>query len=172
MPYRTILSFEELRRKQQEIRSLSDYFDRFNDIQIVITDEYANIIYVNNATEQITGYSVLEIIGKTPADLWGGYEEDEYYDNLWQTIKNTKKTYRGDITNKKKDYTPIYQQLNIIPIQDDKENIILYLAIEAVKTDPRVDSVKLPIQLEQIIKLGLCGKLTLTELIKEIEKVN
>ncbi len=170
MSYRKILTYNELAVKQREILSLNNFFAKFVDTPIVVTDEYANIIYANKATEQVTGYSFNEMVGKTPGDLWGGYEDDKYYEKLWQTIELTRKYFKGIITNKKKDLSPVRQQLNIICVHNDQENIIFYLAIEPVVTNPNDIEVDLPPQLNLFLQWSMNRKLTLADLRNEIDK--
>lgn len=52
---------------------------------IVITDPEGKIKYVNPAFEKITGYSIYEVVGKTPRILKSGVQDNEFYEELWNT---------------------------------------------------------------------------------------
>ncbi|MCV5689241.1 PAS domain S-box protein, partial [Escherichia coli] len=68
------------RRKMVETQ-LSLASKIFNNSQegMVITDSNANIIDVNNAFSQITGFSAEEVIGKNPNILRSGHHDDAFY---------------------------------------------------------------------------------------------
>ncbi len=69
--------------------------------QIVVTDPNGVILFANGLTEVVTGYSLEEIIGKTPA-LWGGLMPKEFYDNMWHQIRDEKKSISVELTNHRK----------------------------------------------------------------------
>ncbi len=60
-----------LRKQAGEIASLVRGFDFVAD-HVVLTDREGNILYANKAVEKNTGFPLKEIMGKNPADLWGG----------------------------------------------------------------------------------------------------
>lgn len=129
MSLRVPLSSEELNRKIEEITPITKPFDLL-DTHVVITDEFANILYMNKAAQDLTGYSRDEAIGKSPGDLWGGQEDKQYFKDMWQRIKNDKKSFVGKIKNRKKDGSELYQHLNITPVLADSGDIKYFIAIE------------------------------------------
>lgn len=129
MTHRVPLTGEELAKKIEEIKPLASVFDLLT-VQAVITDENANILYMNHATEEKTGFSRVESIGKTPGDLWGGIESDEFFETMWKTIKVDKQSFVTSIHNRTKDGTDLYHQLSITPILDTKEAVKYFVAIE------------------------------------------
>lgn len=171
MPIRKILNFDQIVKLQQELKPITGFFNEFKDTPVIITDEFANIIFVNNATELVSGYTRQEIIGKTPGDLWGGFEEDGYYEVLWHTIKLTKKQYSGIVLNKKKDLTPIMQKLTIQPILNDLGDINFYIGIEPVVTDTKTKETILPRKLERFMENVSDKKITLPGLIGIIDYI-
>ena len=66
--------------------------------QIVITNEKGKILFVNDMLLRTTGYSLNEIIGKTPA-LWGGNMPKFFYKFMWQKINEEKKPISLILTN-------------------------------------------------------------------------
>src|SRR3989344_6133000 len=101
-----------------ELTPLENGFDLLND-HVVITDENANIIYANRAVEKNTGFPLNEIIGKNPADLWGGNMTKDFYERMWYTIKTEKKPFVAEVQNKRKDSTLYWQELHISPVLDE-----------------------------------------------------
>ena len=70
-PTRKPTNIEQMDKLMAEIHPLQVAFDRMAD-HVIITDENANIIYANPAAEKNTGFAIHEMIGKNPAELWGG----------------------------------------------------------------------------------------------------
>ncbi len=105
--------------------------DNAND-QVLITDTLGTIIYANQATTAITGFSVAEILGKKAGSkqLWGGLMSKEFYAGLWHTIKTEKKTFRGVIHNKRKDGEEYYASGSISPVLNAQGEVEFFVAIE------------------------------------------
>jgi PAS domain S-box-containing protein len=96
---------------------------------MIITDVEGKILYANSAAEKLTGFSRLEMQGKTPA-LWGGQMSREFYDEFWDTIRRQKKPFEGVVKNKRKDGTPYQAQVRVTPVLDDKKRILYFIGVE------------------------------------------
>ena len=132
------ISKEQISKRLEEIAELglNKGFD-LSPLHIAITDDNANIIYVNKAVLERTGFSMEEAIGKNPADLWGGKMPKEFYEKMWHTIKVEKKPFSGDVQNIRKDGTSYWQELLITPILDENGNVKFFVAIEPDITDKK-----------------------------------
>lgn len=96
---------------------------------IVITDTDGKIIYANKAVSTITGFLPEEILGSTPR-LWGGLMDQSFYEQFWDTIKNKKKPFYGEITNKRKSgelYTAVSR---VSPILNDQHELLGFIGTE------------------------------------------
>lgn len=133
---RTPISLRNLEERLREIQNLKNAFDLWKE-HVVITDENANILYANKAVEQNTGYAEWEIIGKNPADLWGGNMPKELYEKMWHTIKDEKKPFVAEVHNKRKDGTKYWQELHISPVLDEHNEIKFFIGIEPNITDEK-----------------------------------
>ncbi|MDO8470881.1 MAG: PAS domain S-box protein [bacterium] len=131
---RTEIAPSELDRFVEEIQSMKTGFDLLDD-HVIVTDNHGNILYANKAVEKNTGFSVSEVIGKNPADLWGGEMPKEFYEKMWHTIKTEKKPFVGEVQNKKKDGTLYWQELHISPVLDRNGNITFFIGIEPDVSD-------------------------------------
>ena len=100
--------------------------------QIIITDPNGIVLYANPATEKITGFSLTEIIGKKigTKDIWGGIMDDEFYENLWKTVKTEKKHWSGEITNKHKNGAQYTAYMFAAPLLDKKGKIEFIVDIQ------------------------------------------
>lgn len=123
------LSEEHLQQYLGVVSSLAFGFDAVSD-HVVITDPDANIIYANRAVERNTGFPHDEIIGRNPADFWGGQMPQEFYTGMWQTIKIEKRPFIGEVRNKRKDGTEYWQELHISPVLWDNGDVKFFIGIE------------------------------------------
>ena len=102
------------------------------DQQIYLTDNTGKILYVNEQVEQITGYSVEEVLGKTPA-IWGKQMPQEFYRKLWRELLESKKTVAVRIINRRKNGQLYKVRTNIYPILNGKGKVSHFLGIQTVE---------------------------------------
>ncbi|NQV00817.1 MAG: CHASE domain-containing protein, partial [Parcubacteria group bacterium] len=98
----------DLQKFQLAVENASDH--------IIITDLEGSILYANKAAERITGYLKKEMLGKKSGDLWGGKMDRAFYQKMWKTIKQEKKVFVGELTNKRKSGEKYEVQLRISPV--------------------------------------------------------
>lgn len=130
------LNEEKLKKLLQEISPFIPGLDLVSD-HVVITDPDARIIYANEAVRNQTGYDPKEVIGQNPGKFWGGNMPKEFYEKMWKTIKIDKKTFMGEIKNKRKDGTVYLQEIRISPILDESNNIKFFVAVEPNITESK-----------------------------------
>lgn len=68
---------------------------------IIITDDKATIIDVNQAFTKITGFSREDAIGSNPQILQSGRQSTEFYAEMWQALKNAG-YWSGEVWNRRK----------------------------------------------------------------------
>jgi diguanylate cyclase (GGDEF)-like protein/PAS domain S-box-containing protein len=95
---------------------------------VMITDSNNEIIMVNNAFEQMTGFSRDEVKGLEANILKSGINKKKFYFNMWQKLKESG-NYRGEIWNRKKDDTHFACFLSIKVIYDDNGDVKNYIAM-------------------------------------------
>lgn len=110
-----------------KLASLSVAVEQTAD-NIVVTDKNGLIEYVNPAFETTTGYSREEVLGKTPALLKSGQHKPVFYQELWETIL-AGRTYRGIITNKKKNGELYYADQTITPLKNSAGEITHFVSV-------------------------------------------
>ncbi len=55
---------------------------------IMITDALGKLVYVNPKWSAVYGFSLGEAIGSTPRLLHSGYQHDDFYREMWTSIRN------------------------------------------------------------------------------------
>lgn len=102
----------------------------FNSSQeaIIISDANNAIIDVNPAFTKITGYSREEVIGNNPNLLSSGFQNDEFYVQLWKQLVE-EKNWRGEIWDKRKNGEIFPEQISISAVCDDNGKILRYVAV-------------------------------------------
>jgi PAS domain S-box-containing protein len=76
----------------------------------------------------MSGYSLSEVIGKNPNIVKSGYHDEQFYSDLWRTIKSGKNWY-GDLRNRKKDGTLYWESMIISPLVDKKGKVLNFIAV-------------------------------------------
>jgi PAS domain S-box-containing protein len=101
---------------------------------IYITDADGRIEYVNPAFEEITGYAADEAIGQTPNILKSGLMPEEYYENLWQTLR-ADEVWEEEIVNRRNDGELYYTHQTIAPVEGDDGGVEAFVAIQTDITE-------------------------------------
>lgn len=121
---------------------------------IIITDSFGNIVYVNPAFERVTGYSRPEVLGKNPRLLKSGKHDQHFYRDMWATISNGK-VWTGQLIDRRKDGKIIFGEATISPIIDSSAKIKGYVAVKRDVTEQR----QLEAQARQSQKMEALGTL-------------
>lgn len=104
---------------------------------VMITDRTGKIEYVNPAFERTTGYSIQEVLGRTPRLLKSGVQGPEYYRALWNTILGGD-SFQGTAVNRKKDGNLYYAEQSITPMTDGEGQISHFVSVLKDMTDRRM----------------------------------
>ncbi|WP_411963114.1 PAS domain S-box protein [Haloferax sp. YSMS24] len=126
----TLALARDVTNRREQLRSLRTYMEAIEHAghAIYITDADGVIEYVNPAFEEQTGYETADILGQTPAVLQSGRYDDEFYDDLWETIQNGEQWHYEGMIDTRKDGSEFYIDQTIAPIEIDGE-IVRYVAI-------------------------------------------
>ncbi len=117
------------RKKAEEARTrLSMAVEQATE-SIVITDVSGKILYANPAFERVSGYRQEELLGQNPRVIRSGKHDKEFYEKMWSTILKGD-TWRGRLTNRRKDGTFFEEESIISPVRDDMGRIMSFVAIK------------------------------------------
>ena len=101
---------------------------------ILITDHNGVIEWANAAFIAYTGYSVAEVIGKTPSFLKSGKLDPAFYQVLWETIL-AGEVWQGELINRRKDGSLYTEEMTITPMKDSQGEISHFIAVKQDVTD-------------------------------------
>ncbi|GGM59457.1 PAS domain S-box-containing protein [Halarchaeum rubridurum] len=128
---------------------------------ITIADANADdapVIYANDAFSRITGYDTDEVVGRNCRFLQGRNTDEATVETLRDAIE------RGDpvsveILNYRKDGTPFWNHLDIVPIHDDAGRITHYLGFQQDVTQRKRHELRLSV-LNRVLRHNFRNKMT------------
>lgn len=119
----------------EETHKNEQYSKVFEDEAMVSKTNLLGVItFVNDKFVESTGYSKEELIGNTHSIMRSPNTKPEVFDNLWKTIKSGH-VWDSFLESVKKDGTPLYSKLKIVPIKNTSGKIIEYLSVRTDVTD-------------------------------------
>ncbi|CAK1697184.1 diguanylate cyclase [Vibrio crassostreae] len=112
---------------QQE--KLSFFFSIVNQSSnaVIITNVDKDIIYANKKFEELSGYSLCDVLGKNPRIFKSNKTPVDNYHDMHRTLK-TGSSWKGIFFNRHKDGTEYIEEAVISPITCDTGKVICYLA--------------------------------------------
>ena len=120
---------EELARAAHRNTLLATFVEHVDDAIEVVNADY-EIEYTNPAHERITGYTLAEALGRTPAELHRPKVHDTaIYTNIEYTTE-TGQTWKGNMLGQRKDGSLWHQNASISPIRNEKGEITHFIAIK------------------------------------------
>jgi diguanylate cyclase (GGDEF)-like protein/PAS domain S-box-containing protein len=118
----SIIVFSDITEKKRNIKKLllTDTIVKNIREGVLVTDKDANIIFVNNYFESLTGYSASSVIGKKPNILKSDMQDDRFYQDMWLRLKMNN-CWQGEIWNKKKNGKAYAEWLSITAVENTQE---------------------------------------------------
>ncbi|HEY9874186.1 MAG TPA: PAS domain S-box protein, partial [Candidatus Obscuribacterales bacterium] len=150
-PYAAVATFTDITERQQteeRVRLLESAVVNANDA-IYITEAIGAglapkgpcIVYANEAFTGMTGFSVEEIIGKTPHILQGANSDRSTLDKIrvslqsWEPIK-------AELVEYRKDTSQFWVELNIVPLADSSGRFTHWLWVQRDITERKLADLK------------------------------
>lgn len=117
---------EWLRSSLAELQS----YKRAMDANSIVSkaDRRGIITYANEKFSEVSGYSKKELIGKPHSIVRHPDTPSELFKELWETIQ-AKKIWNGILQNRCKNGESYYVDISILPILDQNNEIVEYIAV-------------------------------------------
>jgi diguanylate cyclase (GGDEF)-like protein/PAS domain S-box-containing protein len=122
-----ILDITERKLAEDELRLAATVFENSNEA-IMITDAQGKLLRVNHAFTEVTGYGEAEVLGRTPGLLKSGRQGPQWYEAMWQALKETGR-WQGEIWNRRKNGEIYPEWLSISCIRDNRGEVTHYIGI-------------------------------------------
>ena len=114
---------------QKNEKYISEYVKAVDAGSIVSkSDTRGTIVYVNDTLCEKTGYTKEELVGQPHNIFRHPNTPKSVFRDMWNTIKGGN-IYHGLFKNKRKDGTSFYANITIVPIKNENNEIIEYVAL-------------------------------------------
>ncbi len=120
-------------QREEELKLAATVFDSSREI-IVITDANTNIISVNRAFSEISGYDSAEVIGQNIRILKSGRQDASFYDAMWKSIKSVG-YWQGELWNRRKDGEVYPAWVSISAVRNEGNVIEKYISVSTDITE-------------------------------------
>ncbi len=118
---------EERRATESRLRQAARVFESTSE-GIVLTDLNANIVAVNRAFTDITGYREDEVLGHNPRMMQSGRHDVVFYREMWRALQTTGE-WRGEIWNRRKNGDVYPEWLTLSTVRNEDGEPLQYVAI-------------------------------------------
>jgi diguanylate cyclase (GGDEF)-like protein/PAS domain S-box-containing protein len=95
---------------------------------ILITDAQANIVRVNRAFTEVTGFAAEEVLGKNPSIMRSGRQDKAFYAAMWQQLLETG-SWSGEIWDRRKSGEIYPKWMSITAVKNGRGETAQYVAI-------------------------------------------
>ncbi|MEW6313352.1 MAG: EAL domain-containing protein [Pseudomonadota bacterium] len=126
---------------EEQLRLGASVFENSGEA-IMITDANNNIVSVNQAFTEITGYLPDEVIGRNPRLLRSSHMNRDFYREMWDALKSSGR-WSGEIYDRRKSGEIYPEWLTITAVKDQTGSITHFIAIFSDITERKATEEKL-----------------------------
>ena len=120
----TVQDITAIKHSEDEIRIAATAFE--SQEGMIITDAGQRILRVNAAFTRISGYSLEDVSGRTPALFKSGRHDQAFYQAMWESIA-AKGSWQGEIWNRRKNGEVFPEWLTITAVKNSSGRITHYV---------------------------------------------
>ncbi len=147
--------FQDITKRKQSEDMLKLAASAFETHEaVLITDTKGNILSVNKAFTEITGYSHDDVVGKKPSVISSGKHDINFYQNMWSTLLKDGR-WKGELINRRKSGEEFSEQLTITAVRNESEQVTNYVGVFSDVSETK----ELERQLRQSQKMDALGTL-------------
>ncbi|WXL25607.1 EAL domain-containing protein [Ectopseudomonas mendocina] len=123
----TASDITQRRQDEEDLRTAAAVYNVTQE-GVLVTGADKLIVHCNPAFVRITGYTLDEIVGKSPGLLKSGRHDRTFYSNIWKCVAEHG-TWSGEIWNRRKSGEIYPQWQSIRAIRDPHGEITHYVAV-------------------------------------------
>ncbi|MEG4803666.1 PAS domain S-box protein [Microcoleus sp. ARI1-B5] len=152
----TVTEITDRKARELQLRLLELVVTTTNDAVLIteaepIDEPGPRILYVNPAFTRMTGYTLEEVLGKTPRILQGEKTDRASLHRIRRALK-TWQPVRVDSINYRKDGTEFWVELSIVPIADESGCFTHWVAVQRDISDRKQAEAALQ-QLNELLEM-------------------
>jgi diguanylate cyclase (GGDEF)-like protein/PAS domain S-box-containing protein len=136
---------------------------------IMITDVNGSILDVNDTFTKITGYTREEVIGKNPHILKSGRHTQDFYVNMWESLKNNG-YWSSEVLNKRKNGEIYPEMQSISAVHDVLGKVMHYVSMFTDITDSKAHQQQLEHTAHHDMLTGLPNRALLAKKLEQAIK--
>lgn len=144
------------KQKEIQLEQSSVFYENSNE-GIIVTNTKGKIISVNKSFCKITGFTRDEALGKTPNILNSGIHDKNFYEEMWESLKNNS-SWQGEIWNKRKNGEIYPEWLSIAKAFNPKYKEEFFIAIFTDITSLKEADKKLHFYANHDVLTGLANR--------------
>ena len=117
----------ELHRRLDDLRLYGEVFEHTAE-GIIITDADKHVLKINKAIEDMFGYEIDDLIGKSPS-IWKCHKQgDSFGKSMWEAIEKTGE-WHGEVWGKCKDESLLPSRVAVNAIKNARGEVVNYISI-------------------------------------------
>lgn len=125
------------RKIAEEALQLAAMVYRHSSESMMVTDSKGDIVSVNRAFTDVTGYTLEEVVGRNPSMLRSDRQNRDFYEVMWNEI-NTTGHWQGEIWNLRKNGELYLEWITINTIYNDDNSVHRYVGLFSDITKKKV----------------------------------
>ncbi|MGE9294698.1 MAG: PAS domain-containing protein [Puniceicoccales bacterium] len=127
------------RKKQEEAFKRLSLVASKTTTGVVITDAGGRFTWINKAFERLTGYTMAEVLGKSPGSLLQGAATDRNVATAMREAVRLGQGFHVEVLNYRKSGVPYWVEVEATPVHDADGRLTSFIAIETDITNRRLD---------------------------------
>jgi diguanylate cyclase (GGDEF)-like protein/PAS domain S-box-containing protein len=124
--YGFMIDITRQKHSEEQLRLAANTFE--SQQGIMITDKDANILRVNKAFTQITGFSAVQVIGENPRILKSGRHDKAFFEDYWEQLLTNDK-FEGEIWNRRKNGEIYPEWQTVTAVRNNSGEISHYVSV-------------------------------------------
>ena len=124
------LSYQGLLRDPETLRAAFERLIELSPDSIEVVDPNVRLLYVNPAFEEITGYQLPEVLGRTTGDLFrAGTHDPAFYQSIMEVLRRGE-VWRGQLVARRADQALSYQESILAPFFNSSGTSLGFIALK------------------------------------------
>jgi len=119
-----VIDITDRKQIEHKLQLMATTFETHDPI--LITDEQSNILKINQAFSEVSGYQEEELIGKSPNTFKSRHHDTEFFKSMWNDLAKNG-NWQGEIYNRSKSGHIHQDWVTITAIKDNRGEIVNYI---------------------------------------------